>query len=202
MGLVASSLSFGRVSQIFKAIDFFLTLVDNKPLEYLRKLENKPDKRLFSLKYRFITGQDLHDLLCSAKAIIERYGSLGEFMREKYVRGGFLELAAATIKRFENVYYLMPSSLDSACKRLFMYFRWMVRKDEIDLGLWDFIDPRELVVPLDTHVFRISRQLGLTGKNTACLNTAIEITNNLRRYSQSDPVKYDWALSHMGIIKE
>jgi uncharacterized protein (TIGR02757 family) len=102
---------------------------------------------------------------------------------------------------FRGVHYLVPSSLrQSPCKRLFLYFRWMVRDDNIDVGLWNFIDPRELVIPLDTHVFRTSTELGLTSRRTPSLGTAMEITNNLREYSANDPVKYDWGLSHAGII--
>jgi uncharacterized protein (TIGR02757 family) len=77
----------------------------------------------------------------------------------------------------------------------------MVRDDNVDLGLWKFISPQELVIPLDTHIFRVSKELGFTSKKTASLNTAIEITDNLKNYSEKDPVKYDWALSHIGIIK-
>ena len=82
-----------------------------------------------------------------------------------------------------------------------MFFRWMVRHDNIDTGLWKFISPGELVVPLDTHIFRMSKELGFTSRRTASLNTALEITDSLRQYSENDPVKYDWALSHIGIIE-
>ena len=138
----------------------------------------------------------------SSKRIIYKYGSMGGFARRHYNSGNFLGLADETIKAFQGVHYLIPSTLkNSPCKRLFMFFRWMVRDDNIDLGLWKFINPQELVIPLDTHVFRVSKELGLTTKRTASLRTAIEITDNLKRFNRDDPVKYDWALSHIGIIK-
>ena len=113
-----------------------------------------------------------------------------------------MELVDKTIKAFQGVNYLIPCSLkNSPCKRLFMFFRWMVRDDNIDLGLWKFIKAQELVIPLDTHIFRVSKELGLTRKKTSSLSTAMEITDNLKTFSQDDPVKYDWGLSHMGIIK-
>jgi len=202
VGLICSSFSFGRVKQIFKAVDRFLDMVNNQPLMYVSNLNEKPDERLLSFKHRFVTGQDVFDLLLSAKKIIEGYGSIGKFARKHYRRGNFLELANETIKAFQGVNYLIPSTLrNSPCKRLFMFFRWMVRDDRIDLGLWKFISPAELVIPLDTHIFRVSKELGFTSKRTASLGTALEITENLRTYSENDPVKYDWALSRAGIIR-
>ena len=82
-----------------------------------------------------------------------------------------------------------------------MFLRWMVRNDHIDSGLWNFIDPRELVIPLDTHVFRTARELGFTERKTPSLAAAIEITDHLRRFCTEDPVKYDWTISHAVIIR-
>ena len=202
VGLISSSLSFGRVSQIFKAMDILLYITDNDPLHYVSTLKKEPEEKLLSFKYRFVTGMDVFNLLLSAKKLIEEYGSIGEFARENYRKGRFMELVDETIKAFRGVNYLIPCSLkNSPCKRLFMFFRWMVRDDNIDLGLWKFISPQELVIPLDTHIFRVSKELGLTRKKTSSLSTAMEITDNLKTFSQDDPVKYDWGLSHMGIIK-
>ncbi len=202
VGLISSSLSFGRVTQIFKAMDILLDIVNNEPLRYVSNLGKRPDKELLSFKYRFVTGLDVYNLLISSKSLIDEYGSLGGFVRRHYKTGRFLELVDETIKAFQGVNYLIPSSLkNSACKRLFMFFRWMVRDDNIDMGLWKFINPRELVIPLDTHIFRVAKELGLTSRKTASLRTAIEITDNLKRVTKHDPVKYDWALSHRGIMK-
>jgi len=202
VGLISSSLSFGRVTQIFKAMDHFLEIVNDEPLKYVLDLGKKPDRELLSFKYRFVNGTDLFDFLQSIKKIIEEHGSLGEFAKKKYRKGCFLELVDKTINQFKNVNYLIPSTLNgSPCKRLLMFFRWMVRNDNVDLGIWNFINTRELVIPLDTHISRVSKELGFTSKKTSSLKTAIEITNNLRKFSENDPVKYDWALSHIGIIK-
>ncbi len=201
VGLLSSSLSFGRVSQIFKAMDRLLEIVDNQPLKYVLNLRKRPDRKLLSFTYRFVTGQDIYDLFASTRAIIKRYETLGTFVKQNYKQGKFLELVTETIKAYQKVNYLIPSSLKSPCKRLFMYFRWMVRDDNIDTGLWDFMDPCELVIPLDTHIFRVGTELGLTSRRSPSLNTAIEITNSLRRYCAYDPVMYDWALSHIGIIR-
>jgi len=201
-GLIASSLSFGRVTQIFKAMDSLLCIMDGKPLKYVTGLRKKPEKELLSFKYRFVKGMDAFQLLFSAKEIIEEHGSLGEFIEHRYRQGHLLEVMEEFIERFQKANYLIPSSLKkSSCKRLFMFFRWMVREDNIDLGLWNFISRDELVIPLDTHISQVSRALGLTSRKSASLKTAMEITDNLRKYSKDDPVKYDWALSHIGIIR-
>jgi len=202
VALIVSSLSFGRVTQIFKAVDRLLDIVNHEPLTYVSALKKNPDNKLLSFKYRFVTGQDVFDLLVSVKKMLEGYGSIGAFAREKYRKGRFLELADVIITAFKDVKYLIPASLKkSPCKRLFMFFRWMVRSDHIDTGLWKFISSGELVVPLDTHIFRMSKELGFTSRCTASLTTAMEITDSLRQYSENDPVKYDWALSHIGIIE-
>ncbi len=202
MALIASCLSFGRVIQIFKALDRLLEIFHHEPLKYVSDLKESPDPKLFSFRYRFVTGLDVFNLLLTAQRIIKEYGSIGQFARKHYRKGGLEDLADEIIRAFTEVHYLIPSSLrNSPCKRLFMFFRWMVRHDNVDLGLWNFIPARELVIPLDTHIFRVSKELGLTNRCSASRNTALEITDNLRKYSESDPVKYDWALSHMGIIK-
>lgn len=202
VALVSSSLSFGRVKQIFKAMDNFLLICKNKPLDYVLNLPPKASEELETFQYRFVNGPDLFNLLNKAKILINRHVSIGNFIKKNYDKGQFLKLPEKFIQNFQNVNYLIPSKFKtSACKRLFMYFRWMVRKDNIDLGLWDFIDPGELIIPLDTHIFQTSKHYGLTNKNSASLTTAIEITNKLKEFSSDDPVKYDWALSHIGIIK-
>jgi len=201
VGLISSSLSFGRVKQILKAIDYLLTIMGRKPLHYTMDIKRVPDSRLLSFKYRFVSGADIHRFLSITRELIERYGSVGSFVNEIY-KGDLLGLVDAFTRLYHGVGYMIPSSVrGSACKRLFMYFRWMVRKDNIDLGLWNFISPEDLIIPLDTHVFRTAKSLGLTSKKTPSLKAAMEITENLRKLCKDDPVKYDWPLSHIWIIK-
>ncbi len=201
VALIVSSLAFGRVTQIFRAIDRILEIADDRPLRYISLLNNEPDRDLLSFQYRFVTGGDMYHLFKVAGSIIRIYGSLGGFMQQYYRPGQFLRLVEEVTKVFQGVHYLVPCSLKgSACKRLFMLFRWMVRKDNIDLGSWDFISPAELVIPLDTHIFQAATALELTSRRTPSLAAALEITEGLAEYSRHDPVKYDWALSHQGIL--
>lgn len=201
VGLISSSLAFGRITQIFKAIDRLLEIVGGEPLRYIRALDGEPDRELLDFRYRFVSGLDLYHFFAVLREILENHGSLGGFVKSNYCAGQFQDLLEKFIDLFHGIYYLVPCSLKgSPCKRLCMYFRWMVRKDNIDLGLWDFIDAGELVIPLDTHIFRVARNLGFTSRRTPSASAASEITNALKSFSENDPVKYDWALSHMGII--
>ncbi len=87
----------------------------------------------------------------------------------------------------------------SACKRMNLFLRWMVRREDIDLGVWDKISPSKLMIPRDTHIARISRCLGLTARTASDWKTAKEITQALKKYDPGDPLKYDFALCHHGI---
>ena len=96
--------------------------------------------------------------------------------------------------------YFFPRPVDgSACKRLNLYLRWMVRNDRVDFGLWPGVDPAKLVVPLDTHIIRVGTCLGLTRRRSPGWAMAREITAGLRRWDPADPVKYDFALCHLGM---
>ncbi len=202
VGLLASCFSFGRVSQIFKAVDRVMQIMEKRPLDYIACLGPRPDSRLSSFQYRFVRGRDVFHLMTVIKKILLQYGSIHDFAASIYKKGELFEFLQEFMVPFKRVYYLVPCSLkNSSCKRLFMFLRWMVRKDNIDLGLWRFIHPRELVIPLDTHIMRISQELGWTRKKSASLGAAMEITENLRKYSKDDPVRYDWALSHVPILE-
>ncbi|MEK6374626.1 MAG: TIGR02757 family protein [Acidobacteriota bacterium] len=97
--------------------------------------------------------------------------------------------------------YLLSSPQDgSACKRMNLFLRWMVRRTSPDLGLWDFVDPAKLIVPLDTHVHRIATFLGLNRRKTADWKAARALTDRLARFDRSDPVRYDFALCRLGIL--
>ena len=98
-------------------------------------------------------------------------------------------------------YFFSSPAGGSACKRLNLYLRWMVRHDPgLDLGLWTEVPPSRLVIPLDTHVARIARYVGLSSRNTADWKMALEVTRALREFDPGDPVKYDFAICRLGIL--
>ena len=97
-------------------------------------------------------------------------------------------------------YHMLPNpSKKSALKRLNMLLRWFIRNGEVDLGIWTFMDKSELLIPLDTHVAKISRKLGLLKRNDNGYESVIELTNNLKLFNPTDPIKYDFALFGYGI---
>ena len=98
--------------------------------------------------------------------------------------------------------YLLPRpTAGSACKRLNLFLRWMVRNDDVDAGLWKSIDKTRLIVPVDVHIARLCRILGLYSRKTASLSTAVKITESFAEIEPADPVKYDFALTRIGILE-
>ncbi len=109
------------------------------------------------------------------------------------------EMEKNSVSRFGH---LVPSpEKGSACKRLLLYLKWMIRKDDVDPGGWN-LDPSKLVVPLDTHMYYITSKLGFTNRKSADLKTALEVTDVFKKISPNDPTKYDFALTRLGIKNE
>lgn len=94
------------------------------------------------------------------------------------------------------LHFLPNPTKGSPCKRINLFLRWMVRKRDVDFGLWNTIKPDELIIPLDVHIWRVSKRLGFTGRNSQSLKTAIEITEYLKKIEPEDPLKYDFVLCH------
>jgi uncharacterized protein (TIGR02757 family) len=101
-----------------------------------------------------------------------------------------------------GIKFMFPRpELGSACKRMNLFLRWMVRKDELDFGIWNEIPSDKLVIPVDTHIARICQLLKLTKRKNVSWKMAEEITENLKRFDPADPVKYDFAICHIGMRK-
>jgi uncharacterized protein (TIGR02757 family) len=158
------------------------------------------------VRHRWIDGGDLDRLLGRAGEARARHGSLEDL----FLAGDDGDLAAA-LDRFcaalrgprpgRGLRFLLPQPRDgSACKRPLLFLRWVVRAEGADLGLWRRVDPARLVVPLDTHVHRIAYWLKLTGRRTPSWRTAVEVTEALREADPEDPVRFDFALAHLGIL--
>jgi len=207
-GLVASCLAYGRVAQILKSVEKILTPLGPRPRDFL--LQNPSDlrhalsKAYENFKHRFTDGEHMADLLARASGIISAYGSLEEFMGSCLREGGStlsaLNIFSRALSPSREGFSMLSSPEDgSACKRLFLYLKWMVRHDEVDPGGWTVLSPKDLVMPTDTHIHNIARQLGLTERKQADLKTALEITRAFAVFSPEDPTRYDFALSRFGI---
>ena len=223
VGLVASSLAYGNVTTIRQSVEKVLTRMGPHPAQFVREFDARLQLKRFSdFRHRWSRGRDIVCLLSFARQILKQSGSIGAFFREVHdpteedVGPSLARFCArvieldhqglygrSTLPRSAGVRYFFPSPENgSACKRLNMYLRWMVRRDDgLDLGLWDFVSPAQLVIPLDTHIARIGQHLGWARRKTPDWKMAVEITNSLARLDPDDPTKYDFALSRMGILE-
>jgi uncharacterized protein (TIGR02757 family) len=206
-GLIASALAYGRVSQILKSVSSVLGTMNESPYLFLQNSDKKfLLQRFKQFKHRFADGKNLAALLYGAKNVIARYGSLNECF------------AAGLSHDHENIFFAMIIFVDeltssgnnpghliarpkkgSACKRMNLFLRWMVRRDRVDPGGWKEIDKSKLINPVDTHMHKIGMMLGFTSRKQANMKTAMEITEGFKKISPEDPVKYDFALTRFGI---
>ncbi len=212
VGLIAACLAFGNAVAARASIARLLAALGPEPARVVAAAsEVELRRRLAGFAHRIYRGEHLARMLSGAGGLLREHETLGDaFAAFHYASGGdFREALArfADALRGEtssrNLRHLVSDPrAGSACKRLLLYARWMIRSaDGVDLGLWP-IAPSELVIPVDTHIHRISRNLGLTARRTATWATAEEITAALRKFDPEDPVKYDFALCHLGVSRD
>ncbi|MEN8208423.1 MAG: TIGR02757 family protein [Candidatus Fermentibacteria bacterium] len=206
VGLIASGLAYGRVARILKSTERILEVLGPAPSAFLQDVSRRElFEMLAGFKHRFTTSFEMIALLKSASAIQKQWGLLGNMLgtyMSECTYNDALERFVETILQsagMKKCSLLPRPSLGSACKRLQLYMRWMIRTDEVDPGGWEWISPSVLIVPLDVHMFRAAGALGFTRRKTASLAAAFEITEHFRAVSPDDPVKYDFALTRMGI---
>jgi uncharacterized protein (TIGR02757 family) len=208
VALIASSLAYGRVSQILKSVSSVLRRMSPSPCSFLDKTAAPDIQCCFSdFRHRFATGEHLASLLIGIKGIRKRYGSL----RRSFFAGfqdkhptvlpalsAFADQLIAHANGPVGHLVALPHK-GSACKRLNLFLRWMVRRDEVDPGGWEEVSPSKLIVPVDVHMHRLAIFLGLTGQRQARITTAMEITEGFRAIAPADPAKYDFSLTRFGI---
>jgi uncharacterized protein (TIGR02757 family) len=218
VGFICQSLAYGRVSQMSLAIEEVLSWVGESPYAYIRDLSASKLQGLGASKsregfvYRFNRFVDIRDLFWILHQMVDRYGSIEGFYLASSAKSGkerissFSQRALSMVDLPENrpgvSWFFSDPSKGSVCKRLNLFFRWMVRKDEIDLGIWQKISPSELMVPLDTHLIKASQRLGLTKRKTPNWAMVEEVTARLRSICPEDPVKYDFALCREGMLQD
>lgn len=218
-GLVASTLAYGRVALFMPVVGRILKTMGDSPSEYLRHFDLRAARRaLRGVRYRFQGTDDILALLYVAGKLMRRHGSIERAFMAGYSKGdpdtgaalaGLVDEVMdidtskvyGTKKKPRGFTQLFPSPKGgSACKRLNLYLRWMVRNSDIDLGLWRGVAPSKLVIPLDAHIGRVARCLGFTERKADGWKTAVEITEALKKFDARDPLKYDFALCHRGIM--
>lgn len=218
VGLLASCLAYGRVERIIYSIERILKIACDDLVSFVKNTTfYEKKKSLYGFKHRFNTGDDIAILLETVKCILSEYGSIGNliytFISEdtctmknvlsKFTRSITIYKDLIERNHLKSFSYLIPApEKGSACKRLNMYFRWMIRKsDGIDFGIWNNISPSMLIIPVDIHVAKIARYLNLSARKNADWKMAEEITDNLLQIEPDDPVKYDFSLCRYGMEK-
>ena len=219
VGFCAASLAFGRVASVLQSIERLVAIMGPRPAEYVRGFDPKRDAAAFSgLVHRWTRERDIVALLWILRQMLDRSGSLEGFFLDGYdaaapdlasaldsfsERAMALDLRAAygRVPKRPGVAYFFPRpSKGSACKRLNLFLRWMIRHDALDLGVWTRVPASKLVVPLDTHVIRVGRCLQLTRLQSPGWKMASDITASLARIDRDDPTRYDFSICHLGMM--
>jgi uncharacterized protein (TIGR02757 family) len=223
-GLVTACLAYGQVDLLRDAAKRALRPLGSQPANHLRQ-KGVPRDAYDGFSYRMTKGPDLIDLLAAIRRGLVHFGSLEavyadapasveqpsdpddpstQHRRRASALVRWLRGARRREELARGFTYLLPDPADgSACKRLHLFFRWMVRgPDGVDMGLWDATDPSELLMPLDTHTSRLCRYIGLTDRKSVDGKMARLVTRRLRQLDPTDPVKYDFALCHLGISED
>ncbi|HIJ52654.1 MAG TPA: TIGR02757 family protein [Planctomycetes bacterium] len=218
VALLAALLAYGRVQQIQKSLTNLLGRMEESPNAFVRNFDEQRRARLKDFKHRFTTGDDISDLLELLRDILDKFSSIEKFFVQGYNPGdkNIIPALSKFCDSLQNKYasehngrigrslkYLLASPTGgSACKRLNLFLRWMVRDDDVDLGLWKSVDKARLIVPVDVHMCRLCRILGLHDHRTVSLSTALNITESFAEIEPTDPVKYDFALTRIGIVND
>lgn len=220
-GFISSLVAYGRREVFIKKLKQLLEIAQNEPYNFITNFE---PKILRNFNYRFGKPDDfaqifniLKDLYNSGSSLEElfKYGyenthhpSFGHPLQQGARNKNFNMFIPVTDYFYSRAKdntatgfkFMIPDARKgSAMKRMCMYLRWMVRKGTVDFGIWDFMPASELLIPLDTHVARISREMGLLTRNTNDFQAVVELTENLKKFDSQDPIKYDFAIFGYGV---
>jgi uncharacterized protein (TIGR02757 family) len=220
VGFCAAALAFGRVASVIQSIEALLEVMGAHPAAFVREFRPvRHSRRIEPLVHRWIRGRDLVALLMILQRMLRESGTIERFFAtgddptvpdigraldsfcDRALRTDLREAYGRPMPKRPGVCYFFPRpSAGSACKRLNLFLRWMVRNDAIDMGIWKAVSPSRLVVPLDTHVIRLGHCLRLTRYTSPGWKMAAEITASLRALNPGDPVRYDFSLCHVGMM--
>lgn len=214
IGFWVAMLAWGQRKTIINKANELITLMDNAPYDFVLNHAEKDREKLLNFKHRTFQATDTLYFL--------------EFLQWFYRQNDSLETAflpdpkesypsvEAALIHFHELFFSLPNApkrtrkhiatpaRKSSCKRLNMFLRWMVRKDKrgVDFGIWNRISPSQLLIPLDVHVDRVARRLGLLERKQTDWLSVLELTKNLREFDAEDPVKYDFALFSIGVLEK
>ena len=208
---LTATIAWGQRSTIIKNAERLMAMMDNRPFDFIMNAE-KSDLRPFSeFVHRTFNGSDSKYFVLALRNIYKRHHDLEAVFRLKSPAADIIH----SIAGFRNVFFELkhPSRTQkhvsnplsgSSAKRICMFLRWMVRKDNagVDFGIWKSISPSKLYLPLDIHTGNVSRKLGLLNRKQNDWKAVAEITEILRTFDPLDPIKYDFALFGLGVSRE
>jgi uncharacterized protein (TIGR02757 family) len=216
---IAAALAFGRVQSVLNSVDGMLQVMGPSPAAFVRGFDATRDRHCFKhLVHRWTDGSDFAALVWILHQMLARSGSIEGFFVDG-LAGDAVDVGAA-LQSFSTralaldvsaiygrerprpgvAYFFSRPSSGGACKRLNLFLRWMVRHDQVDLGVWKKVRPGQLIVPLDTHVIRVGQCLRLTKLKSPGWRMAADITASLRAIDSADPVKFDFSICHLGMM--
>lgn len=203
-GFMASLLAYGSRAQFIKKLDeLLIDKAQNEPLNFVLNFE---PKMIGDFNYRFGKPNDFISIFKILKELYTGTDGLEELFKHGYEQNKMFETvvdyfyARADKNVGQGFYHMIPNPHNGgAMKRMCMFLRWMVRKSCVDAGIWNFMKPSELYIPLDVHVARISRQMGLLKRSSNDFKAVVELTNKLKEFCPDDPVKYDFAMFGYGV---
>lgn len=206
-GFIASCFAYGKREAFISKLNYIFDLMENKPFDFIK---NGDFNNIQNCDYRFSKNIDFIQLLKILNLLLKEGETIKSLFEYSYNNtGNVWNMLQCVVDYFysrvdlpvtKGFYHLLPNpSKKSALKRMNMMLRWFVRNGSVDIGIWNFIPKSELLIPLDTHVAKISRKLGLLNRNDNGYESVMEITNALKRFDSNDPIKYDFALFGYGV---
>ena len=219
VGFIAAALAFGRVQSVLNSIEGMLAVMGPSPAAFVRAFDPSRDRRCFEpLVHRWTNAADFAALIWILHQMLEQSGSIEGFFAEGLpadavdISAGLQSFSTRALAmdlkpiygrrkpRPGVAYFFSKPSSGGACKRLNLFLRWMVRHDSVDLGVWTKVRPSQLIVPLDTHIIRIGRCLGLTRRVSPGWRMAVDVTASLRQLDPLDPARFDFSMCHLGMM--
>lgn len=211
-GFLAALMAWGRRDIVVAKVDDLLKRMDYSPFSFVMNYNQTQFSVLKGFKHRTFKPVDIHGFFCALAEIYRQHGDLERFWKVCYESG--TESGRPFLSHFQENFFglsseLQPRSLKhisnpekgSTCKRLYMFLRWVIRKNSpVDLGIWDFMDTSELMIPFDVHVARQARKYGLISRKSNDWKTVNELTDTLKILNPDDPARYDYALFGLGAL--
>lgn len=209
---LASIFAYGNVKQINSTLKKIIELANSKPYKFIKSYSGNNGN---FIKHRFYSEEDINRLFILLNQVLKDYTSLYNLFIQGYsyehenVKQSISALSKYFLSNYKRQFgepslgikFMFPlPEKGSACKRMNLFLRWMIRKDKLDFGLWNSIPANKLVIPVDTHIAQISKKLKLTSRKNISWKMAEEITENLKMFDEKDPVKYDFSLCHFNMI--